>query len=77
MGQGRGVGAVQVDDRWAVACRHHMDESPRRAGDEPSLRVGSAQHPAVDLFDRGGVLAAARHCQGGHAPTIGPAAEVA
>ena len=75
VGQGRGVGAVQVHHRGAVAGRHHVDEAPRRARDEPSLRTGIAQHPVVHLFHRGGVPlrgSGKRMC--GHASTIGPAA---
>jgi hypothetical protein len=66
---------VQVHDRRAVAGRHQVDEAPRRARDEPSLRAGIAQHPAVHLFDRGGVPRPDRGITGGvHASTIGPEA---
>ena len=67
---------MQVHDGWAVAGLHHMDAAPGRARDEPSVRVGSAQHPAVHLLDRGGVpRCRPRMAEGGHAPTIRPTAE--
>jgi hypothetical protein len=69
---------MQVDHGWAVSGRHHVDQTPRRACDELSLRVGGPQHPAVHLFDRGSVpRRRSGMATGPHALTIRPAKGIA